>query len=63
MEPLTQRILGLTLVAAIKGVALAGLMAEVVIFHANRHADRIKSTVKKKASSFISGVFNQLAKN
>ncbi|MEJ0057018.1 MAG: hypothetical protein WDN75_15990 [Bacteroidota bacterium] len=63
MEPFKQRILELTLVAVIKGVAITGLMAEVVVFYASKHAERIKSAVKKRIGSLRIGTANQLIKN
>jgi hypothetical protein len=59
MEPFKQRILELTLVAVIKGVAIAGLMAEVVVFHVNKHADRLRSVLKKRIGSLRIGILNQ----
>lgn len=48
MAPLTQRIIGLTLVTLIKGIAITGLIADVVFFYGHKQAYNIKAILKKK---------------
>ena len=63
MEAFTQKIFMPTLVAAIKAVAIVGLLADVAVFYTNRNAGRLLTIVKKKVNNIRINSLLQLTKN
>ncbi|NOT76049.1 MAG: hypothetical protein HOP08_14075 [Cyclobacteriaceae bacterium] len=51
MKTLTEQMLSITLVTLIKGVALAGLITEVLKFYAREKADKIFSALRRNSKS------------